>query len=67
MKAMTVLRHLIGYLGSHDDVCISLKWTGRTHGLFHEYPAYDSNENVLEVFTDADWASDRLTRRSVSA
>ena len=32
-KSMTVLRHLVSYLASHDDICVSLKWCGRNAGL----------------------------------
>ena len=28
VKSMTVLKHLVGYLASHDSICISLKWKG---------------------------------------
>ena len=65
-KSLVVLRHLVAYLASHKDVCVSLKWEGQTSGIFHDYPNVDPSENVLEVFTDSDWASDRNTRRSVS-
>ena len=65
-KSWTVLRHLVGYLCSHMDVCVSLKWGGQATGIFHDYPNVDPNEHVLEVFTDSDWASDCVSRRSVS-
>ena len=65
-KSLVVLKHLVGYLASHDDICISLKWRGRASGLYHNYNDVESGECVLEVFTDSDWASDRTTRRSVS-
>ena len=65
-KSLTVLRHLVGYLCSHMDLCVSLKWGGQATGIFHDYPNVDPNEHVLEVFTDSDWASDRVSRRSVS-
>ena len=45
---------------------MSLKWGGQATGIFHDYPNVDPNENFLEVFTDSDWASDRVSRRSVS-
>jgi len=28
VKSMTVLKHLVGHLASHDSICISLKWKG---------------------------------------
>ena len=45
---LTVLRHLVGYLCSHMDVCVSLKWGGQATGIFHDYPNVDPNEHVLE-------------------
>ena len=66
VKSMTVLKHLVGYLASHDSICISLKWKGRTTGLFHGYSTSISGESVMEIFTDSVWASDRTSRRSVS-
>ena len=65
-KSLTALRHLVGYLCSLMDICVSLKWGGQATGIFHGYPNVDPNEHVLEVFTDSDWASDRVSRRSVS-
>ena len=65
-KSLVVLRHLVSYLASHRDVGLSLKWAGDGCGIYHDYPDLDSNENVLECFTDSDWASDRNSRRSVS-
>jgi len=65
-KNLTMLRHLVGYFCSHMDVCVSLKWGGQATGIFHDYPNADANEHVLEVFTDSDWASDRVSRRPVN-
>ena len=48
------------------DVCVSLKWGGQATGIFHDYPNVDANEHVLEVFTVSDWASARVSKRSVS-
>ena len=66
VKSMNVLKHLVSYLAGHDDLCGSLKWKGRSCGVYHSYNNIDPGECVLEVFTDSDWASDRRTRRSVS-
>ena len=33
-KSLLVLRHLVAYLASHKDVCVSLKWEGQTSGIF---------------------------------
>ena len=41
---------------------MSLKWGGQATGIFHDYPNVDPNEHVLEVFTDSDWASDRVSK-----
>ena len=62
-NSLTVLGHLVGYLCSHMDVCVSLKWGGQATDIFHDYPNVDANEHVLEVFTDADWASDRVSKK----
>ena len=65
-KSLTVLRHLVAYLASHSEISVSLKWCGRNSGIYHGYPDINQSDNVLEVFTDSDWASDRQSRRSVS-
>jgi len=67
VKSMTVLKHLVGYLASHDSICMSLKWKGRTTGLFHGYSTSIPGERIMEIYTDSDWASDRTSRRSVSS
>jgi len=54
VKSMTVLKHLVAYLASHDSICISLKWKGRTTGLFHGYNTSIPGESVMEIFTDSD-------------
>ena len=65
-KSLTVLKHLVAYLASHSEISVSLKWNGRNSGIYHGYPDISQCDNVLEVFTDSDWASDRQSRRSVS-
>ena len=62
-KAMVVLKHLIGYMAGHADQYVSLKWKGMHSGLMRDY---ECEEPVLEIYSDADWAADRNTRRSVS-
>jgi hypothetical protein len=62
---MLVLKHLVGYLAAHEDVCISLKFKGRSDGIFHQYDL-PPGESTMEVYTDSDWASDKDKRRSVS-
>ena len=62
-KAMVVLKHLVGYMAGHSDQYVSLKWKGTHSGLLRDY---ECEEPMLEIFSDADWAADRNTRRSVS-
>ena len=64
-KSLTVLKHLVAYLASYSEISVSLKWNGRNSGIYHKYPDISQCDNVLEVFTDSDWASDRQSRRSV--
>ena len=63
-KSMVVLKHLVGYLAGHEDICVSLKWKGRAVGLFQSYN-FEPREVAIEVFTDSDWASDHINRRSI--
>ena len=56
-KSMVVLKHLVAYLACHGDISVSLKWTGRCSGIYHGYPDISQSDNVLEIFTDSDWAS----------
>ena len=65
VRSMLVLKHLVGYLAAHEDVCISLKFKGRSDGIFHQYDL-PPGESTMEVYTDSDWASDKDKRRSVS-
>ena len=58
-----VLKHLVGYMAGHSDQNVSLKWKGMHSGLLRDY---ECEEPALEAFSDADWAADRNTRRSVS-
>ena len=62
-KSLVVLKHLVGYMSAHGDQCISLKWKGLYAGVFKQY---ESEEPVIEIFGNADWAADCQTRRSVS-
>ena len=57
------LKHLVGYMAAHPEQCISLKWKGLHAGVFKQY---ENEEPMVEIFSDADWAADRETRRSVS-
>ena len=60
-----VLKHLVLYLSGNQDLCLSLNFKGDRSGLFHDYTA---NEHaIVEKFTDADWASCKDDRRSISA
>ena len=49
--------HLVAYLASHSEISVSLKWNGRNSGIHHGYPDISQCDNVLEVFTDSDWAA----------
>jgi hypothetical protein len=65
VKSLTVLEHLVSFLACHEEVCITLKWRGRNHGIFHNYSSAEPGETILEVYTDSVWASDRLTQVSI--
>lgn len=60
-----VLRHLVSYLYASKDLCLSLQFSGDTNGLHHVYD--DDCKAYLEVFSDADWAASKQTRRSISS
>ena len=60
---MVVLKHVVGYMAGHSNQYVSLKWKRIHSGLLRDY---ECEEPVLEIFSDADWAADRNTRRSVS-
>ena len=65
LRSMLILKHLVGYLAHHEDVCISFKFKSRNDGIFHQY-GLPPGESAMEVYTDSDWASDKGKRRSVS-
>ena len=57
--------YLVLYLAGSQGICLSLNFKCDRSGLFHDYTA---NEHaIVEVFTDADWASCKNDRRSISA
>ena len=51
-RSFTVLKHLAGYLASHEDICVSLRWQGRCAGVFHQHNL-PPGEIAIEVFTDS--------------
>ena len=54
----------LGWLhGRPPEKYVSLKWKGIHSGLLRDY---ECEEPVLDIFSDADWAADRTSRRSVS-
>ena len=60
-----ILRHLVSYLYASKDLCLSLQFSGDTNGLHHVYD--NDSKAYLEVFSDADWAANKQTRRSISS
>ena len=60
-----ILRHLVSYLHASKDLCLSLQFAGDTTGLHHVYE--NDSKAYLEVFSDADWAANKQTRRSISS
>jgi len=62
-KSLMVLKHLVGYIAAHFDQRMSLKLKGLHSGVFKQY---ENEEPMVEIISDADWAADRETRRSVS-
>eukprot|EP00435_Cladocopium_sp_Y103_P023584 s63_g5.t1 len=35
--SMVILKHMVSYLACHEDICVSLRWRGRSSGRFHQY------------------------------
>ena len=60
-----VLKHLVLYLAGNQDVCLSLNFKGQQRGVFHDYTSVE--DAMVEVYTDADWASSKDDRRSISS
>ena len=60
-----ILRHLVSYLYASKDLCLSLQFSGDTNGLHHVYD--NDSKAYLEVFSDADWAANKQTWRSISS
>ncbi|CAE7625515.1 unnamed protein product, partial [Symbiodinium sp. CCMP2592] len=61
---MKALKHLVRYAKSTSGFCLGLERTHAGHGTRVQC---DTGADVLELYTDSDWASDHTTRRSVSA
>jgi hypothetical protein len=47
-KSQTVLRHLVSYLACHTSISMSLKWCGRTSGIYHGYPDVQQQRTFLK-------------------
>eukprot|EP00435_Cladocopium_sp_Y103_P068454 s73_g31.t1 len=62
-RSFAVLRHLCLYLLGCVEHGISLKMKRRGSGLYHAH----GDSNVLEVFSDSDWAAHKGDRKSVSS
>ena len=61
--AWSLLRHLVGYLTFTNGHCICLEAKGIGQGIKVQTPGV----NVIEGYSDSDWAGDRKSRKSVSA
>ena len=61
--AWSTLRHLVGYLSATSGYQVCLRANPIGHGLQVRLDGM----NTVEVFSDADWAGCRSTRRSVSS
>ncbi len=55
---------LMLYLAGNQDLCLSLNFKGERSGVFHDYIAV--NHAIVDVYTDADWASCRDDRGTCS-
>ena len=60
-----VLKHLVLYLAGNQDLCLRSNFKGERTGVFHDYTTV--NHSVVEVYPDADWASCKDDRRSISS
>ena len=60
---VSLLRHLVGYLTFTNGHCICLEAKGIGQGIKVQTPGV----NVIEGYSDSDWAGDRKSRKSVSA
>ena len=56
---------LMLYLAGNQGLCLSLNFKGERSGVFHDYIAV--NHAIVDVYTDADWASCGDDRRSISS
>ena len=61
---MKALKHVVRYAKGTNGLCLGLEQTQAGHGVKVQC---DTGADALELFTDSDWASDRSTRKSVSA
>lgn len=73
-----ILRHLVSYLHGTRELCLSLQFQGDSSGVHHSYCGIEfsstcrtlraiGEEAYLEIFSGADWASNKQNRRSISA
>ena len=61
--AWSLLRHLVGYLTFTNGHCVCLEAKGIGQGIKVQTPGV----NIIEGYSDSDWAGDRKSRKSVSA
>ena len=68
----------MSYLHGTRELCLSLQFQGDSSGVHHSYGGIEfsstcrtlraiGEEAYLEIFSDADWASNKQNRRSISA
>ena len=68
----------MSYLHGTRELCLSLQFQGDSSGVHHSYCGVGfsstcrtlraiGEEAYLEIFSDADWASNKQNRRSISA
>ena len=65
VRKKDVLRHLVSFLHGTKGLCLCLHYKGDNVGVHHQY--YEDPDCLhLEVFSDSDWASNKVDRKSVS-
>ena len=60
--AWKLLRHVVGFLRQHAGYCLCFE----VPEVGQVCKAFTPNQHCVELYTDADWSGNRLTRKSVS-